>query len=149
MDGKSPVAKAEMLIRAPVDRVFDAFINPEVTTKFWFTSSSGPLVAGKSVTWFWAMYGLQAEVSVDCVEANQRLVIRWPTPVEWRFTPQGDSATFIEIVADGFEGSAAEQIDAAIDSMGGFNLVLAGCKAWLEHGLELGLIGDKSPHLHV
>lgn len=33
----------------------------------------------------------------------------------------------------------------AIDSTGGFSLVLAGAKAWLEQGLTLGLIGDRHP----
>ena len=36
---KVPIAKAEMLIRKPVAEVFEAFINPEITTKFWFTKS--------------------------------------------------------------------------------------------------------------
>ena len=30
-------AKAEMLIRKPVAEVFEAFINPDITSKFWFT----------------------------------------------------------------------------------------------------------------
>ncbi len=29
-----PIVKSEMLIRRPVDEVFEAFINPEITTKF-------------------------------------------------------------------------------------------------------------------
>lgn len=33
----------------------------------------------------------------------------------------------------------------AIDSTGGFSLVLAGAKAWLEQGLTLGLVGDRHP----
>src|SRR5579871_2928990 len=36
-----PFARAEMLIRRPVAEVFEAFINPEITTKSWFTHSSG------------------------------------------------------------------------------------------------------------
>ena len=31
---QTPVARAEMLIRRPVAEVFEAFINPEITTKF-------------------------------------------------------------------------------------------------------------------
>ncbi len=38
---QAPVAKAELLIRKPVGEVFEAFVNPEITTKFWFTKSSG------------------------------------------------------------------------------------------------------------
>ena len=34
---QNPVVKEEMLIRKPVHEVFEAFINPDITTKFWFT----------------------------------------------------------------------------------------------------------------
>jgi hypothetical protein len=36
--------------------VFAAFINPEVTTKFWFTKSSGPREAARQVKWEWEIY---------------------------------------------------------------------------------------------
>ena len=39
-------AEAAMLIRKPVSDVFLAFINPEITTQFWFTSASGKLEEG-------------------------------------------------------------------------------------------------------
>lgn len=32
-----------MLIRRPVMDVFEAFIDPDITTTFWFTKSSGRL----------------------------------------------------------------------------------------------------------
>ena len=31
---RSPIAKAEMLIRKPVAEVFEAFVNPAITSKF-------------------------------------------------------------------------------------------------------------------
>ena len=140
---------AEMLIRVPVKQVFAAFTDPTITTKFWFTKSTGPLVEGKVVRWFWEMYGVSAEISVISLEEDHRIRIEWPEPVEWSFSKRGEDATFVEITATGFRGTAAEQTAAAIDSMGGFNLVLAGCKAWLEHGIQLNLVHDKSPDHHV
>jgi len=41
-----------MMIRKPVATVFQAFIDPSVTTRFWFTKSSGKLEAGKTITWY-------------------------------------------------------------------------------------------------
>jgi hypothetical protein len=32
-----------MLVRKPVADVFEAFVKPDITTKFWFTKSSGRL----------------------------------------------------------------------------------------------------------
>ena len=40
-NGQELVAKAEMLIRKPVAEVFEAFVDPAITTQFWFTKSSG------------------------------------------------------------------------------------------------------------
>jgi len=69
--------------------------------------------------------------------------------VEWVFTPRADGSTQVVITASGFLGTADEQVAQAIDSMGGFSFALAGCKAWLEHGVELGLVADHNPDAHV
>jgi len=71
-------AETGMLIRRPVADVFEALIKPEVTTRFWFTRSSGWLEAGKRVQWTWEMYGQSGDVDVDVVEENKRIVLRWP-----------------------------------------------------------------------
>ena len=55
------VAKAEMLIRKPVTNVFEAFVDPMITSKFWFSRGSAKLEAGKTVRWDWEMYGFSAE----------------------------------------------------------------------------------------
>ena len=91
---KVPVAKIEMLIRKPVAEVFEAFINPQITTKFWFTRSSGRIEARKQVTWYWEMYNISVQVDVKEVEKNKRILIDWGnydsvTTVEWIFTPSG------------------------------------------------------------
>jgi uncharacterized protein YndB with AHSA1/START domain len=87
-----PVANAAMLIRKPVAEVFEAFVNPAVTTKFWFTKGSGRLEAGKHVTWEWKMYSVSVQVNVKAIEENARILIDWSsqgrpaTTVEWIFT---------------------------------------------------------------
>jgi uncharacterized protein YndB with AHSA1/START domain len=145
-----PVAKAEMLIRKPVAEVFEAFMNPEITTKFWFTKSSGRLEAGKQVTWSWEMYNASSQVTVKDVEQNKRILIEWsgyssPTTVEWIFTPYGNDATFVSITNSGFSGDADELVKQALDSTGGFTWVLAGLKAYLEHNIMLNFIADRFP----
>ena len=139
-----PVARATMLIRRPVKEVFNAFVDPVVTTKFWFSRSTGPLSEGKTVTWHWDHYGVSGEVFVQAIEENRRIEIEWPTPVEWVFTSRGDT-TFVSITASGFTGTDDEQVAQALDSTEGFNLVISACKALLEHGIELKLVTDKNP----
>lgn len=140
-----PIVRTHMLIRRPASQVYGAFIDPDVTSKFWFTRGSGILVRGEKVTWHWDMYGVSVEVDVLELEKDQRILIGWPTPVEWVFSPRGKEATFVTITASGFTGTEDEQVAGAIDSMGGFSFVLAGCKAWLEHGIQLNLVGDHNP----
>ena len=146
---KSPVARATMLIRRPVEEVFNAFVDPTVTTRFWFSRSSGQLAPGKTVTWYWDQYGVSGEVTVTALEKNQRIAIEWPTPVEWTFTPKGNDTTFVSIVASGFTGTDDEKVAQALDSTEGFNLVISACKALLEHGIDLRLISDKNPDAAV
>ncbi|MES3024584.1 MAG: SRPBCC family protein [Pseudomonadota bacterium] len=145
----APVARAQMLIRRPVAEVFAAFIDPAITSKFWFSRGSKALVQGDTVTWYWDMYMASAEVAVKAVEADRRILVEWPTPVEWVFSPRGEGATFVTITASGFGGADDEVVAQAIDSMGGFSLVLAGCKAFLEHGIGLNLVEDHNPDAQV
>jgi uncharacterized protein YndB with AHSA1/START domain len=75
---QAPITKTGMLIRRPVADVFEAFVDPKVTTKFWFTGSSGRLEAGKQVRWDWEMYAISIAVTVKALEADKRIVIEWP-----------------------------------------------------------------------
>lgn len=146
-----PVVTAEMLIRRPVSQVFEAFIDPEITTKFWFTKSSGKLEEGCHIRWDWEMYGVHDDVYVQHIEVNRRIVIESSdqTKTEWTFTPRGDHETFVAITHSGFTGSADEMVHGAIDSMGGYTMVLCGLKALLEFNVVLNLVADKAPDAHV
>jgi len=145
-----PTAKTEMLIRKPVAEVFEAFINPEITRRFWFTKSTGRLESGKRITWTWEMYDISVEVNVKEVEAGKRILIEWGnygsmTLVEWVFTPYEDDMTYVSITNSAFHGDGDKVMKDALDSKGGFTWVLAGLKALLEHDLELNAIADAFP----
>ncbi len=148
----APVASAGMLIRRPVAEVFRAFADPAVTTRFWFTDSTGALEAGAVVDWTWAMYGASTEVAVKAVEPDRRILIDWdtrsaPTEVEWRFEPRGDH-TWVTVENRGFTDDA-DGVAKALDSTGGFALVLGGAKIWLEHRIEPRFVVDRHPDHHA
>ena len=147
-----PTVQAQMLVRRPIDDVFNAFVDPAITTRFWFTRSSGKLERGAKVTWAWEMYGVSAEVHVRAIEQPSRILIEWGEPatvVEWQFTSLRAEATLVQISNTGFQGTEEEVVGMALDSMGGFSLVLAALKAWLEHGIALNLVADRNPEAHV
>ena len=145
-----PVATAEMMIRKPVAAVFQAFVDPSVTSRFWFTGGSGMLEPGATVRWDWKMYDFSTQATVIEFEPDRRIRIDWatgdiPTEVEWRFTPRPDDTTLVSITNSGFQGNADERVAQAIGSTEGFAFVLAGAKAWLEHNVALNLVADRFP----
>jgi uncharacterized protein YndB with AHSA1/START domain len=151
---QQPAVTTTMLIRKPVAEVFEAFVDPAVTTRFWFTRGTGRLEPGARVQWFWDMYGASALVDVKDIQPNERILIEWGaegamTTVEWLFEARSDDTTFVKITHSGFTGDGDARCAQAIDSMGGFALVLAGAKALLEHDIELNLVGDSFPDGHV
>lgn len=147
---KVPIAKTEMLIRKPVAEVFEAFVDPAITSRFWFTKGSGKLETGKEVRWDWEMYNFSVPVKVKSVEQNNRIVVEWdaygdPSTITWLFTPRPDNTTFVSITNSGFGGTREEVFRKALDSTEGFSFVLAGLKALLEHNIELNLVRDRFP----
>jgi uncharacterized protein YndB with AHSA1/START domain len=140
-----------MLIRKPVHEVFEAFLDPAVTSKFWFTRGSARLQPGKEVRWDWEMYGFSVPVAVKAVEPNRRILVEWniggdrPSTIEWTFTALKDGTTFVSIVNSGFAGGADAAVRQALDATEGFTFVLAGLKALLEHNVRLNLVADRFP----
>jgi len=145
-----PVARAQMLIRKPVAQVFEALVNPAITSNFWFSKSSGPLEVGKQVRWDWEMYGHHTLVDVKAIEDNKRILVEWngpknPSLVEWTFDPKDKDRTFVSVKNWGFVGDDNKVVSEAIASTGGFSLVLAALKAFLEHNTELNIVVDHDP----
>ena len=140
--------ETQMLIRKPVSIVFQAFLDPSVTTNFWFTKSSGKLEEGKTVTWYWEMYGVSGDVHVKEIIPNKKISLKWGEPltsVDFEFNAVTKDTTYVVIKHYGFNLTGDDLINAIKDNTGGFTTVLAGLKAYLEHGLNLNLIADKYP----
>lgn len=145
---ESMVVEAQMLVRKPVSQVFEAIVNPEITTKFWFTKSSGRLEKGAKLRWDWELFGVGDNLTVLEFEQNQRIVIDWerdPTTAEWIFISRPDGTTLVKICNWGFPSKCDEALAPMIDAKGGYVMVLAGLKAWLEHGVQLELVRDQFP----
>ena len=112
-----PITETGMLIRKPVAEVFEAIVNPDITTKFWFTRSSGRLAVGRPIRWDWQMYDVSIEVTAKAIDNNRRIVVEWPgysgpTTVEWRFAPLNDlleHGVRLNLVGDRYPKGVDEQ----------------------------------------
>jgi uncharacterized protein YndB with AHSA1/START domain len=145
-----PSVKVGLLIRRPPGKVFQALIDPAITTRFWFTKSTGKLVPGATIQWDWEMYGVSAKVSVKEVEENSRILFEWgdgdeATTVEFRFIPWEDDTTYVEVTETGLSGDGDELVARAAGSTGGFTIALCALKALLEHDVVLTAVRDRFP----
>ena len=140
--------EAKMLIRKPVSQVFAAFVDPAITSNFWFTKASGKLGVNKKIIWDWEMYGVSASIDVKEIIPDKKISIEWDDPriqVEFKFEKQGNDATYVIITESGYTMTGDELLAKIKDSTGGFTTVLDGLKAYLEHNIKLNLIADKFP----
>ena len=147
-NNKAKCAEAKMLIRKPIEEVFEAFINPSITKNFWFTKGSGKLEVGKEITWTWEMYNISATIVAKEILPNQKIVFEWDEPsriVEFNFKELDDESTYVSVTESGYDKTGDELLEAIKNSTGGFTTVLDGLKAFLEHRINLNLIADKFP----
>lgn len=151
---QKPEAKTQLMVRKPAADVFEALVNPEITSKFWFTKSSGRMEAGKTLQWQWEMYGVGAEAKVKEIEKDKRIVFIWGdagqpgTLVEINLATVGRNYTFITISESGFANDET-LIPTLVDRTGGWTFLVATLKAYLEHNIILNTVLDHAPEAWV
>lgn len=143
-----PTVHATMGIRRRASEVFDAFVDPTTTKRFWIVESTGPLVPETTVTWTMNASGAEAIVTVREFEPGARLVFDWGdtdamSRVEIQFQSTRDGHCLVDVTETGVEGSGDELAAHAADSTGGFTMVLCSLKALLEHDIELDAVVDR------
>jgi uncharacterized protein YndB with AHSA1/START domain len=149
---KPPSVDVGMLVRRPPHEVFEALADPSITTRFWFTKSTGRMAQGAELTWEWEMYRASGRVWVKEVQADRRIRFTWdgydpshPTTVEFQFIPYENDTTYLQITETGFSGDADTQVRRALDSTAGFTFLLSSLKAALEHDITLRVTLDAHP----
>jgi uncharacterized protein YndB with AHSA1/START domain len=147
-----PSVKVGMLIRREPAEVFQAIVDPDITTKIWYTKSSGKMTPGAELLWEWEMYGASSRVRVEEVEEDSRVRFTWsgytpdhPTTVEFRFVPMPDATTYVQVTETGFTGRGDLLVRYIADSTGGFTFLVSALKALLEHDIVLALVPDAHP----
>lgn len=143
---KMPQATVKTLIRAEVGKVYEAFVKPEMLSRFWLNAVSGPLEVGKTVTWEFMVAGIVDQVTALELIPNQKIKIAFSdsTTAEWRFDVIDSVYTVVSVVNTGFSGSLDEQMEQALNSVEGFTWVLADLKTLLELGKSAGIVKDKA-----
>ena len=149
---RAPSVDVGMLVRRPPQDVFEALADPSITTRFWYTNSTGRMTEGAELTWEWEMYGASGRVWVEQVQPGRRIRFSWdgydpshPTTVEFQFIPHENDTTYLRITETGFTGDADTQVSRELESTAGFTFLLSSLKAALEHDITLRVTMDAHP----
>src|SRR5215208_5793890 len=99
---KSPSVDAGMLVRRSPHDVFEALADPSITTRFWYTKSSGRMKEGAELTWEWGDVRRLGEGmgEEDRGRPTHPLLLgglrpSHPTTVEFLFIPYETDATYV------------------------------------------------------
>lgn len=132
-----------MLIRRPIEAVFDAFVNPEIITKFWLQSTTGPLAPNAKLEWQFMVPGANEVVSVTSFHQPRLIEFEWTdgVKVELAFHPYTDDVTCVTVHASNF---GPEQWATVVDAAEGFSIVLCDLKTLMETGHSANLVRDKA-----
>jgi len=95
-------AKVAYDISKPIDEVFDAIVNQEKIVQFFVSKTTGDLVEGAELTWFWEDYGVQAPVRISKIVKNSLIEFSWGVDdqianVSMIFTEKGGAKTHLKI----------------------------------------------------
>jgi uncharacterized protein YndB with AHSA1/START domain len=124
----------------PIEEVFDHLVEPGLLSSYFTSEASGPLEAGKRVHWTWAS-GESADVDVETVERNRRVVLRWKafrvetiTRVAIAFERTSDERTLVTIEESGWDAS---ETVSAFEHCAGWQHMLLCLKARMAFGIDL------------
>ena len=131
-------AKASIQILKPIHGVFDAIVNPDHLTKYFISNSSGPILAGKELTWEFGDFPGPFPVKVVEVQTNELISFVWDpeTQVDIRLKANGPDKTIVNI-SEGAKELNDENLQWLISNTGGWSNFLDCLKAYLEHGIRL------------
>ena len=145
MTNAAVVAKATFLIRKPANEVFNAFVDPQMLTRFWLSHASQPLALGQTAHWEFMVPGASVDTYVTAMEPNERIDFAWSdgSTVSLRFESICEG-TIVRVENAGFQGSPEEIVENALEATQGFTIVLCDLKTLLEQGQSMNLVRDKA-----
>jgi len=144
------VAKAKMLIRRPATEVFNAFVQPDLITRFWLKSTTGPLARGAQVAWEFMVPGATERVHVTAFEEPHHIAFTWSEgglAVDMTFAEKQRGSTVAGVEVRNFQGEGG--VDAVVNATEGFSIVLCELKVLLESGRSASLVKDKAELIHA
>lgn len=131
----------KMKIFKPAHEVFEALINPEQMSNYWFSSGTGKMEQGKTVIWRYDEYNAEGAVNVLEVEENKKIVFSWgddnqETVVTISLKELDNESTIVEVNESGLKEDDLEIVNKMLQQKEGWVYMLTCLKGYLENGVS-------------
>ncbi|KON67834.1 hypothetical protein AKG34_02675 [Peribacillus butanolivorans] len=128
-------------ILKPVNEVYEAIVDPEKMSNYWFSSGTGRVEQGKTITWRYDEYNGEVVINVLEVEEDKKIVFSWggygqETVVTITLKELDNTRTIIEVNELGFKEDDPEIINKMIGQKEGWVYMLTCLKGYLENGIN-------------
>jgi uncharacterized protein YndB with AHSA1/START domain len=131
----------KMKVFKPADEVFDALINPEQMSNYWFSSGTGRIEQGKTVIWRYDEYNAEGPVHVLEVEKDERIVFSWgednqETVVTITLKKLDSDSTIVEVNESGLKEDDPQIVNKMLQQKEGWVYMLTCLKGYLENDIS-------------
>lgn len=130
----------KLKILKPANEVFEALVDPKKMSNYWFSSGTGRVEQGKTITWRYDEYNAEGDINVLAVEENKQIVFSWggndqETVVTITLKELDNTSTIIEVNESGLKEDDPEIINKMIGQKEGWVYMLTCFKGYLENGI--------------
>jgi uncharacterized protein YndB with AHSA1/START domain len=128
-------------ILKPVNKVFQAIVDPEQMSNYFISESSGRMIEGKQIRWKFPEFEEDFPIRVGRITEDRYISYTWEIDgedllVEMTLTPTDDEATILTITEKSRDNDDAG-LKWLMGNTGGWANFLACLKAYLEYGINL------------
>jgi len=133
--------KTKLRIGAPVNEVFEAIVDPVKMSQYFISGASGPMEAGKTISWTWADYHTTINIQVQKIEVDKFISFTWSgngaeTLVEILLSSETGSITSVTVQEKGWDKDDKGIQRLAEQTQGWVNMLLC-LKAFVQYGINL------------
>lgn len=148
MNDKAPLRiQTDITLLKPIDQVFAAVLSPQ---PFFIGRSSGPLEAGKTITWQFEDFPGEFPISVQQIVPSQLIRYQWGgapgemNTVQFDFKKFESTGTTVQVMEEGWPSTEVGRAHSYRNTAGWMNMLCC-LKACLEYGINL----RKGAFLHM
>ncbi|WP_172370864.1 SRPBCC family protein [Sporosarcina jiandibaonis] len=131
----------KLKILKPANEVFEAIVDPEKMANYWFSSGTGRVEQGKTITWRYEEYNAEGVIRVLEVDENEKIVFSWgaedhETVVTITLEELDKSSTIIKVIETGLKENDPEIVNKMLGQKEGWVYMLVCLKGYLENGAK-------------